>query len=121
VLWTSGPDTTLDGVVRILARRKNAAGDWERFDRWCDPRSGEARTLPGQDGWRARFGRGAEELRGEPAASAVWNAFTEFAGDHPIVVPDVLQFRSWSAHLAGRDASSTRTTGLSDVAALLFP
>ena len=37
LLWTTGPDTTLDGVFRLLAMRLDAGGSWEVFDRTCDP------------------------------------------------------------------------------------
>ncbi|MBI5364359.1 MAG: hypothetical protein HZA53_14360, partial [Planctomycetes bacterium] len=121
VAWTTGPDTTLDGVVRVAARRRASAGGWEEFDRWCDPRDGVERTLPGQDEWRARFGRAAEELANEPPARAAWEELRAFVGDSPLVVPDGASFRAWSAHLSGNARFDGPATSLSELAALLFP
>lgn len=121
VAWTTGPDTTLDGVVRLAARRRASSGGWEEFDRWCDPREGAQRTLPGQDGWRARFGRAAEELANEPPARAVWEELRAFVGARPLVVPDGASFCAWSAHLSGSATFDGTSTSLSELAALLFP
>ncbi|MBK7878449.1 MAG: hypothetical protein IPJ77_22565 [Planctomycetes bacterium] len=121
VLWTTGPDTTLDGVVRLLARRRTSTGDWEVFDRWCDPREGSERSLPGMERWSARFGRDARALAGEGSASAAWAEFARFAEGAVLVVPDAAGFRAWRAH-AGAGASSERAlTGLAEIAGLLFP
>ena len=62
-LWTTGPDPTVDGVVRLLALR--AAG--ESFDRRCDP-DGQADA--------ASF-------------DAAWPELERFLGAGPVVVPDV--------------------------------
>ena len=121
VVWTTGPDTTLDGVVRILAHRCARDGALEEFDRWCDPREGKDRVLPGQDAWAARFGRTAEELAAAPAARECWEALRAFVGESPLVVPDGARFRAWSKHLSG-SASFPGTAGsLSELATLLFP
>jgi hypothetical protein len=121
LLWTSGPDPTLDGVVRVLARRRTVTGAWEELDRWCDPRAGTQHELPGQERWPARFGRGAAELAGLPAASALWDELREFLSGGALIVPESASFQAWCAHLAGRQPELPVLVGLAEMAALLHP
>lgn len=121
VVWTTGPDTTLDGVVRVLARRRTAEGAWEDFDRWCDPRDGSERALPGMERWKERFGRGAAELAAEGSSADAWKALAAFLGDAVLVVPDGASFAAWDAHVGGRGRLANARTSLAEVAALLFP
>lgn len=121
LIWTSGPDPTLDGVVRLLARRRTAAGTWEEFDRWCDPLAGVEHTAPDHVHLAARFGRSPAELAGAADARTVWRELRAFLGDGPLVAQDSASLRTWCAHLAGGDPDLPPTIGLSELAALILP
>jgi len=130
-LWTTGPDTSIDGVFRIQARRKcPESGEWEEFDRYCDP------FRPEEDDERERaeatarmvreFGVTGRELDGQPPASDVWPALETFLGSGPVLVVELDSFEAWAAHLAAssgadREASLPRTIGLVEAASLLHP
>ncbi|MCZ6786835.1 MAG: hypothetical protein O7E54_06680, partial [Planctomycetota bacterium] len=48
-LWTTGPDTTLDSVFRLLAMRAGESGKdraWRVFDATCDPFPAEQDASP---------------------------------------------------------------------------
>jgi ATP-dependent DNA helicase DinG len=94
-LWTTGPDPTVDGVVRLLALR--AAG--ESFDRRCDP-DGQADA--------ASF-------------DAAWPELERFLGAGPVVVPDVAEFEAWRTHATGRRSEGIDAIGLDEIASLLLP
>jgi len=122
-LWTSGPDTTLDGVFRIQAvRAAGGGGTWERFGRWCDPfpdSAGDAGAATAR--MVAEFGVSRAQVEGAPPAGAVWAELVDFLGDATIVVDEAESFEAWWAHLGGAGARAPDCVGLVEVAALFLP
>ena len=121
-IWTTGPDPTSDGALRLHALRRRTDGTWERFDRYTDPFPDRSDSLSAA-GRRAikEFGVRTEDLEGQPTARELWSSFREFLGDGTLLVPDKEEFSAWSAHLAGSAELELATVGLAETAALLLP
>ncbi|MCH2103836.1 MAG: hypothetical protein MK297_07500 [Planctomycetes bacterium] len=121
-IWSTGPDPTTDGALRLQALRRNADGTWERFDRYADPFPDRSSSLSAA-GRRAirEFGVRTEDLEGQPSASELMPAFLNFIGEDTVVVADRAEFEAWTAHLSGDPDSSLGVVGISDTAALLLP
>ena len=121
VLWASGTDTRLDGVVRMAAVRRGEDGDWEAHDSYCSPYdddAGATRRIV------TRFGVGSECLEGAPTKEEAWLALREFVGARPVLADDGPLLESWARTLdraAGVDAPPLDVIGLDDVAALVEP
>jgi ATP-dependent DNA helicase DinG len=125
-LWTTGPDPSVDGVVRLLAIKSGPIdGQVERFDRFChpdspDPDESGAARVGGSEG----FGLEPDELAASLPLSEVWPELERFLGAGPVLVPDLTEFEAWRAH-AGvrRDAAGLGllVLGIRDLAALLLP
>ncbi len=119
VLWSTGPDPGLDGLLRLQAIRTGEGG--ERFDRWCAPSSSEGDD-PGRDGRvSADFGAAALEAEPDGEAAEIWREFAEFAGKRLVVVADGESFEAWASFLSGRPLGGQAVCGLTEAARLLFP
>jgi methylated-DNA-[protein]-cysteine S-methyltransferase len=125
-LWTTGPDPSVDSVVRLLAiKRGSIDGQVERFDRFCQPdspdpdREGAARV-----GGREDFGLDPNEHVASLPLSQLWPELERFLAAGPVLVPDLTEFDAWRAH-AGvqRDATGLGllVLGIRNLAALLLP
>jgi len=111
-LWTTGPDPTVDGLVRILATRP---GGTESFDRLCRPESSAAAD---------RFGIAEPDLAASPTLAELWPELENFLGSGPVFVPDLAEFETWRAHAVGRRdpfARSAVAIGLGELRSLLLP
>ena len=120
-LWATGPDTSLDGVFRLLALRPGVDGGWERFDRYCAP-------FPDSDldGATARmmreFGVTGADLEGAPPAAGAFAEFCEFLAGGPVVAADAASFRAWYEHLAESPGGPPEgLLGLDGLTGLFFP
>ena len=92
--WTTGPDPTVDRVVRLLAlRRPSSAAAPPRFDRECE----------------------AENLE------EIWTSFELFLGRGPLLVPDLAEFAAWRTHATGRTDDPVDVIGLDELASVLLP
>ena len=124
-LWTTGPDTTLDSVFRLLAMRAGEAGEagaWRVFDETCDPFPSEQDASATATARMAReYGVTRAELAGAREAKDAWRAFVEFVGDGPVVVPDGEAFVTWWEHLSGAVGSAPACIGLDELASLFTP
>ena len=111
MLWTTGPDTALDGIFRLLAMRLDAGGSWEVFDRTCDPfpvdPSG-ADPTPGSATARMvrEFGVRRADLCDAVPLEEAWAGFRAFLGEGPVIVPDAGSFVDWCEHLDSRVGNS---------------
>ena len=123
VLWCTGPDPSIDHLVRIRATRCGADGtSWETFDRSCAPRGGDGEANPDLlDRLHSDYGDGFVAPGVPLEGGKIWDEFTEFARDHLIVAADTAPFEAWAAHLAGRPTEGLSICGLTEVAALLLP
>ena len=131
VLWTTGPDTTLDGVFRIQAVRRGPDGHgWESFDRTCDPfgDKAESASSKGGEGPSAatarmvrEFGMTSRRLEESPPAREAVADLQAFLGRRPVIVDDGGAFDSWWRHLAPAAAPRPERIGLTEAAALLLP
>jgi len=93
-LWTTGPDPTVDSVVRLLALRlAGATSGPERFDQVCK----------------------AESLE------ETWIPFERFLGNAPLLVPDLAEYTAWRTHATGRNHDRGEVIGLDELASLLLP
>ena len=121
-IWTTGPDPTSDGALRLHALRRQDDGTWERFDRYSDPFPNRDESLSAA-GRRAitEFGVRTEDLEGQPTARELWDSFKEFLGGGTLIVPDKAEFSAWSEHLAGSTELELAVVGLAETAALLLP
>jgi ATP-dependent DNA helicase DinG len=120
-LWTSGADTTLDGIFRVQALRRGADdGRVEAFDSLCNPFA-EGDDDPATQARMAReLGIAREDLGRAPRAPDVWRALEEFIGDRPVIASDCDAFEAWRAHF-GAAPRGALATGPAEIAALLFP
>ncbi|WP_145194663.1 helicase C-terminal domain-containing protein [Planctomycetes bacterium Poly30] len=122
VIWASGTDTRLDGVVRLLAVRRGSGGAWESFEEICSPFPGERAGATQRI--RQTFGVSSRDLEGAPAAAEVWPRLREFIGDRPVVAHDGELVATW-AHALDQEAALRLTPldpiGLDEVAMLLEP
>jgi len=113
VPWVSGPDPTLDHLLRIQAIRPGArAGTWERFDRVCAARDAAAAAV------RA-FGLQGEHDAEIVTAEQAWADCMAFTGGLPLVVPDSEAFGAWHQHLSPRVAPTN--VGLDELCGLFLP
>ena len=121
-IWSTGPDPTSDGALRLQALRRSEDGTWERFDRYADPFPDRSSTLSAA-GRRAilEFGVRTEDLEGQPPARELMSAFLDFLGEDTVVVADRAEFEVWAAHLSGDPEGLPGVVGISDTAALLIP
>ena len=118
-LWTTGPDTMLDGVFRILAMAPGSDGGWRTFDRFCEPfPDSEQRRSTAR--MAREFGVTGADLEGAPTSTAAWAELEEFLGDDPAVVLDAQAFENWATHL-GEGATPPACVGLVELAALFVP
>lgn len=129
VIWASGTDTALDGIVRIAAIRGGADGTWEALEHTCAPfGSDEGATAR----IRQTFGVSSTELLGAPHARDVWPEFRSFIGDRPVLTNGSDVFDAWAKALdAECDTGPTPppvtprglplTLGLEEFGALLEP
>ena len=121
VLWASGTDTRLDGVIRMAAVRPDGDGGWEAHDAFCAPfddDAGATRRIV------ARFGVGSRSLEGAPSMEAAWRALRDFIGERPVISDDGPVLDSWGRALdraASIDAPPLDVIGLDDVVSLLEP
>ncbi|MEE8468382.1 MAG: hypothetical protein V3T22_08005, partial [Planctomycetota bacterium] len=136
LLWTTGPDTALDGVFRLLAMRLDAGGSWEVFNRTCDPfPEGAPGSDPSRGSATARMAREFGVRRGDLSQAVpleeAWAEFGAFLAEGPVIVPDAASFVDWCEHLAGGsgaggdwgagDGPGPMVVGLDELTALLFP
>ena len=121
-IWSTGPDPSSDGALRLQALRRSEDGTWERFDRYADPFPDRSSSLSAA-GRRAivEFGVRTEDLEGQPHARELMSAFMDFLGEGTIVVADRAEFEVWAAHLSGDPECLRGVVGVSDTAALLLP
>jgi len=131
LFWTTGPDTALDGVFRLLAMRLDADGRWEVFDRTCDPFPRKSSgSDPSRGSATARMAREFGVHRGDLSEAVpledAWTEFCAFLADSPLVVPDAASFVDWCEHLCGAhgvvgEGPGPHVIGLDELSALLFP
>jgi hypothetical protein len=137
VLWTTGPDTTIDGVFRVQALRRGADGAWQAFDAFCDPfpRRADGDTDADEPVARAdadhavqanarmvrEFGVNGQDLAGRPPAEEVWPELARFLGAGPVLVLDAEAFDGWAAHLSRARSGLPHAIGLCEAAALYVP
>ena len=122
VIWASGADTRLDGVVRIAAVRRGPGGTWESMEETCQPFRGEPSGATKR--LRQEFGVDARDLEGRPAAVEIWPSIREFIGDRPVVAHDGALVASWAMALdenAGLPDKPLDPIGLDEIALLLEP
>jgi Rad3-related DNA helicase len=135
-LWTTGPDTTLDGVVRIRALRPGQApGATDVFDRLCNPFADETSSVIASERLAREFGVARGDLENADRCSVVWEELEQFLGDRAVFVLECESFAAWRAHFTARSrehstqhADDSRSSGelqaligLTDLASLLFP
>ena len=123
VLWTTGPDTGLDGVFRMQALRRTPDGHgWESFDRTCDPFPNRAADTGAATARMAReFGVTARTLEARPPACEIIGELQAFIGPRSLVVDDGEAFDSWWRHLARASDAGPERVGLTEMASLLLP
>src|SRR5882672_1421812 len=120
-IWATGADTSIDGVVRVQALRRDAAsGRWEVLDLLANPFAGRA-----PDSAAARFvleaGAKLDELASAPAPRDVFARLTAFVGERVLVVADSESSRAWLRHFATSDFDLKDVLGLGELASLLAP
>jgi ATP-dependent DNA helicase DinG len=121
VLWASGTDTRLDGIVRMAAVRRSAEGGWESFETFCAPfadDAGATRRIV------ARFGVGSDALEAAPPMAEAWRRLREFVNDRPVLADDGTLLATWARALdrqAQVQEAPLDVIGLDDVTALVEP
>ena len=121
MLWASGTDTRLDGVLRMAAVRRSEAGEWESFETYCAPfddDAGATRRIV------ARFGVGSGALEGTPTMAEAWRRLREFIGGRPVLADDGALLEAWARALdreAMVEQAPLDVIGLDDVVALVEP
>ncbi len=118
-LGVTGPDTTIDGVVRFSALRRDALGmSFEArelvarpFDRDDDGSLSRA---------AAKFALELDDLALAPSARDSWREFASFVGRGPLIVPIADEFRAWCEHLEGTAANLPKIVGLDQIATVLL-
>jgi hypothetical protein len=96
-LWVSGPDPSVDGLLRIEALRRSAVGGLSRFERYCNPFP--ERDEPAASARMVReFGVDSKELQAAPSGMEAWEELREFLGERALAVSDAESFRAWSSH-----------------------
>ncbi|MEO6711057.1 MAG: DEAD/DEAH box helicase, partial [Planctomycetota bacterium] len=119
-LWISGPDPSVDGLVRIEALRRNAQGDFDRFERWSNPFP--SRAEPAASARMVHeFGVESSDLERASSGAEVWAEFADFVGERALVVLDAEMFGAWAAHFEGRGEKDRCVLGLSEFAAQWMP
>jgi Rad3-related DNA helicase len=100
-LWASGPDPSVDGLIRVEALRRGSAGDFEHFERWANPFSAQPEPAV-----RARIARefpvDPRELERAGPSEDAWEELVAFVGVRALVVLDAESFSAWVAHFEGR-------------------
>ncbi|MEW6073500.1 MAG: helicase C-terminal domain-containing protein [Planctomycetota bacterium] len=118
-LWATGPDPRRDHVFRAQALRRNAAGGWETFDRWCRaPREAEGEAHASAR-MRRDFGVDASDLVAAAPPEEVAGELAAFLGERTALVPDRARFRAWIGG-NGRELPFA-VADLAGLAALLRP
>jgi ATP-dependent DNA helicase DinG len=116
-LWTTGPDTSHDRPVRLLAMKQGEGGAWLVFDSFV--------ATGDEGGTSARLvhelGVTSADLAGAALLEAAWPDYRAFLGEGPVISLDGAAFRRWYEHLAARAGSAPEVVGLDEVAALLLP
>jgi Rad3-related DNA helicase len=121
-LWATGPDTTLDAIVRIQAIRAGATpGTLDVLDRFCNPIDAETSEASLAARIEREFGVSCGELAHEPHASDVWRELEQFADGRCVFVLECESFEAWRAHFTGAERKTGATLGLAELASLLFP
>jgi ATP-dependent DNA helicase DinG len=118
-LESTGGDPAVDGLFRLRALRRDAAGRWELFERTCDPFPG----APDDAATRRmvlEHGVTGADLEGAPPAAEVAREFLDFLGAGPVVAVEGAVAAVWLRHLAGERATPS-VLGLDEGAALLLP
>jgi ATP-dependent DNA helicase DinG len=97
-LWTTGPDPSVDRLVRVAAQRTDPAdGGPVRFDRAC---------------------------AAEGPVAPLWAELELFLGAGPVIVADLAEFEAWRAHAVGRRdelRGAPPVLGLAELGGLLLP
>jgi Rad3-related DNA helicase len=120
-IWATGADTSIDGVVRVQALRRDAAsGRWEVLDVLANPFAGRA-----PDSTAARVvleaGTTLDELAGAPEPREAFARLTAFVGERVLVVAESEASRAWLRHFAASDFDLKDVLGLGELASLLAP
>ncbi len=119
-LWTSGPDPSVDGLIRIEALRWTASGEIESFERWCNPFPGQAEPAASARMLR-EFGVESADLEGAKSGDAAWKEFAAFIGASSLVVLEGETFGAWSAHFDKRTQRARCVLGLAEFRAQWLP
>ncbi len=123
MVWATGPDTTLDGVFRLQALRRNPEGEgggWERFDRFCRPFPDSDREAATARMLR-EYGVSAADLEQAPVAEEAFGELAAFLQGGPVLAADRESFLAWCGSLAGEPVDGAAVLGVADLAALLLP
>jgi len=119
-LWASGPDPSVDGLLRIEALRRAADGRLERFEQLCNPFAGREEAGAGAR-LPPEFGLDPRALQEAPAGKQAWSLLQEFLGERALLVGDADAFRAWSAHFEGRRTSARCLLGVEEFCAMWLP
>ncbi|HUR28173.1 MAG TPA: helicase C-terminal domain-containing protein, partial [Planctomycetota bacterium] len=117
-LWTSGPDPSVDGLVRIEALRCDGE-TLERFERWSNPFPGGAEPAASARMVR-ELGVQSRDLEQGVSGEVAWAELAAFVGRSSLVVLDAEVFAAWSAHFEKR-ASERCVLGLAEFSAQWLP
>ena len=117
-LWSTGPDTALDSVLRVEALRQRE-GRWERFVRLCKPQARGSDPLASARIAR-EHGLSSAELEDAPRAEAAWRELASFLAGADVVVASAEGFLPWANHLSAGELPFT-VVGLDEVARLIVP
>ena len=122
VIWASGADVRMEGVVRMAAVRRGADGGWESLEETCQPFHGDHKGATQR--LRREFGIDARDFENCPPAAQVWPRVREFIGERPLIVHDGALVASWAIALdeaAGLPNAPLDPIGLDEMALLLEP
>ncbi len=118
-LWTTGPDTSHDRPLRLLAMKQGEARSWLVYDRFVAPVPGGAEVTSAR--LVHDYGISGADLEEAPTLELAWPEFRTFLGDGPVVSLAGAAFRGWYEHLAARAGSAPPIIGLDELAALFLP
>lgn len=119
VLWATGPDTALDGLFRIEARRRESPGDpWERYETLCRPFDSD--DAAASQRMAQEHGVTGPMLEGAPDAADAFAELARFVAGCTVLTSDSEAFDAWWKHHACTTAQPA-SIGVADVAALFLP
>ncbi|MBI5435053.1 MAG: hypothetical protein HZA52_19620 [Planctomycetes bacterium] len=119
VVFATGDDPAVDGVVRVEALRRDALGHGvRRFECVCRPFAADDRERLARAA--AKFGLDAYELALAPSARDAWIELAQFLGDATVVSAEYDVFAAWWLHFFGATALRPRLAGLDRIAQLLL-